>query len=182
MAHGNNTRVNIAVGGWTDSVYFSGAVATSSRRAKFVQSIVDIVNKYDLDGVDIDWCYPGTNGADGNQVSSSDTANMLKFLQALRAALPQKLLSTCTTQSAYVGADGSPLTDVSAFAKVLDHILVMNYDVWGASSTPGPNAPLRDDCPGSLQPGANMQSAIDTWTKAGMPASKILMGIPAYGY
>lgn len=27
-----------------------------------------------------------------------------------------------------------------------------------------------------------MQSAIDTWTKAGMPASKILMGIPAYGY
>ncbi|GAA5927503.1 hypothetical protein JCM3775_006001 [Rhodotorula graminis] len=182
MAHGNNTRVNIAVGGWTDSVYFSGAVATSSRRAKFVQSIVDIVNKYDLDGVDIDWEYPGTNGADGNQVSSSDTANMLKFLQALRAALPQKLLSTCTTQSAYVGADGSPLTDVSAFAKVLDHILVMNYDVWGASSTPGPNAPLRDDCPGSLQPGANMQSAIDTWTKAGMPASKILMGIPAYGY
>lgn len=78
--------------------------------------------------------YPGTNGADGNQVSSADTANMLKFLQAMRTALPQKLLSTCTTQSAYVGADGSPLTDVSAFAKVLDHILVMNYDVWGGAS------------------------------------------------
>ena len=58
MAHGNNTRVNIAVGGWTDSVYFSGAVSTSSRRTKFVQSIVDIVNQYNLDGVDIDWCVP----------------------------------------------------------------------------------------------------------------------------
>lgn len=82
----------------------------------------------------------------------------------------------------------------------------MNYDVWGgelnfrmpplrawkltklllsslaASSTPGPNAPLEDACSGSLQPTANMLSAIETWEKAGMPASKILMGIPAYGY
>ncbi|GAA6056603.1 hypothetical protein JCM3770_006662 [Rhodotorula araucariae] len=181
-AHGNNTKVNLAVGGWSDSVYFSGAVATSSRRTKFVQSIVNLVNQYNLDGVDIDWEYPGTSGADGNQISSSDTANLLKFLTELRAAMPTKLLSTCTTHQAYIGADGSPLTDVSAFAKVLDHILVMNYDVWGASSTPGPNAPLRDDCSGSLQPNANMQSSINSWTKAGMPASKILMGIPAYGY
>ncbi|BGP38961.1 hypothetical protein JCM10450v2_002918 [Rhodotorula kratochvilovae] len=181
-AHGNNTKVNIAVGGWSDSVYFSGAVASASRRTKFVQSIVKIVNDYNLDGVDVDWEYPGTSGAPGNQISSSDTANLLKFLKELREALPTKFLSTCTTHQAYIGADGSPLTDVSAFASVLDHILVMNYDVWGASSTPGPNAPLRDDCSGSLQPNANMQSAINLWTKAGMPASKILMGIPAYGY
>lgn len=45
--------------------------------------------------------------------------------------MPNKRLSTCTTQQAYIGANGSPLTDVSAFAKVLDNILVMNYDVWG---------------------------------------------------
>ena len=131
---------------------------------------------------------------------------MLLFLQELRVAMPNKRLSTCTTQQAYIGANGSPLTDVSAFAKVLDNILVMNYDVWGgesllsfhysyylletdsyvyspaASSTPGPNAPLENNCENSMQPNANMQSSIDAWTKAGMPASKILMGVPAYGY
>lgn len=58
----------------------------------------------------------------------------------------------------------------------------MNYDVWGASSTPGPNAPLSDACPNSNQPNANEASAIRTWTAAGMPASKILMGVPSYGY
>lgn len=60
--------------------------------------------------------------------------------------------------------------------------MVMNYDVWGASSNPGPNAPLSNLCPNSLQPTANMLSAIQTWSAAGMPANQILMGVPAYGY
>ncbi|GAA5944465.1 glycoside hydrolase family 18 protein [Sporobolomyces koalae] len=181
-AHGNGSKVLIAIGGWTDSKYFSTAVATSNTRKTFVANIKKMVDKYNVDGVDIDWEYPGTQGNDGNIVSSADTANMLLFLQALRKAMPDKRLSTCTTQQAYIGANGSPLTDVSAFGKVLDNILVMNYDVWGASSTPGPNAPLSDACPNSNQPNANMVSAIQAWTDAGMPASKILMGVPAYGY
>ncbi|GAA5950408.1 hypothetical protein JCM21900_003725 [Sporobolomyces salmonicolor] len=182
LAHGNNTKVLIAIGGWSDSEYFSNAVSSSSNRKTFVNNIVSMVNKYNVDGVDIDWEYPGTQGAAGNEVSTSDTANLLLFLKALRAALPNKRLSTCTTQQAYIGANGSPLTNVAAYAAVLDNILVMNYDVWGASSTPGPNAPLEDSCSGSMQPNANELSAIQAWTAAGMPASKILMGIPAYGY
>lgn len=51
-----------------------------------------------------------------------------------------------------------------------------------ASSTPGPNAPLSDACPDSNQPTANELSAIEIWTAAGFPASKILMGVPSYGY
>ncbi|GAA5956788.1 hypothetical protein JCM3765_005737 [Sporobolomyces pararoseus] len=181
-AHGNGSKVLIAIGGWTDSQYFSTAVATASTRKTFVSSIKSLVDKYNVDGVDIDWEYPGTQGNPGNIVSSADTANMLLFLQALRAAMPDKRLSTCTTQQTYIGSNGSPLKDVSAFADVLDNILVMNYDVWGASSTPGPNAPLSDACPNSMQPNANMVSAVKAWTDAGMPASKILMGVPAYGY
>ncbi|BGO90605.1 hypothetical protein NBRC10512v2_002857 [Rhodotorula toruloides] len=182
LAHAANTKVVIAIGGWSDSGYFSGAVSTSSRRKTFVNNIVAFVNKYNLDGVDIDWEYPGTQGAGSNEVSSSDTANLLSFLKLLRSSLPNKRLSTCTTQQTYVGANGSPIGDVSAYAQYLDAILVMNYDVWGASSTPGPNAPLENACTNSLQPTANMLSAIQTWEQAGMPASKILMGIPAYGY
>ncbi|BGP23731.1 glycoside hydrolase [Rhodotorula toruloides] len=182
LAHAANTKVVIAIGGWSSSGYFSGAVSTSSRRKTFVNNIVSFVNQYNLDGVDIDWEYPGTQGAGNNEVSSSDTANLLSFLKLLRASLPDKRLSSCTTQQPFIGSNGSPIADVSAYAQYLDAILVMNYDVWGASSTPGPNAPLEDACPNSLQPTANMLSAIQIWEKAGMPASKILMGIPAYGY
>lgn len=131
----------------------------------------------------VDWEYPGTTGADGNAVSTKDTANFLLLLKSLRSKLGSaKRISACVAQEAFIGADGSPLTDVSSFADELDAILVMNYDVWGASSTPGPNAPLSDACADSAQPDANEETAIKTWVAAGMPASKILMGVPAYGY
>ncbi|KAG8986506.1 hypothetical protein FRB90_003969 [Tulasnella sp. 427] len=58
----------------------------------------------------------------------------------------------------------------------------MNYDVWGSSSTPGPNAPLADGCHNSSQPLANAVAAVKSWTDAGMPASKLTLGLPAYGY
>jgi chitinase len=58
------------------------------------------------------------------------------FLQALRQALGAKAhITTCSTQRAFIGPDGSPITDVSAFAAVLDGVLVMNYDVWGGELT-----------------------------------------------
>ncbi|KAG6827754.1 hypothetical protein H0H92_010576 [Tricholoma furcatifolium] len=57
-----------------------------------------------------------------------------------------------------------------------------NYDVWGASATPGPNAPLGDLCGTSKQPQANAEAALKQWTAAGFPASKLLLGLPLYGY
>ncbi len=64
----------------------------------------------------------------------------------------------------------------------MTYVNIMNYDVWGASSTPGPNAPLGDLCGTSWQPQANAQAALKQWTSAGFPASKLLLGLPLYGY
>lgn len=87
-----------------------------------------------------------------------------------------------TAHNAFKGPTGAPLDDVSAHAAILDHILLMNYDVWGASENPGPNAPLDNACGNSLQPGASAKAGIDQWANAGMPLSKIVLGLPAYGY
>jgi chitinase len=59
----------------------------------------------------------------------------------------------------------------------------MNYDVWGSWSTGvGPNAPLNDTCaPPEAQQGSAV-SAIKAWHSAGMPRSKIVLGVPAYGH
>lgn len=54
------------------------------------------------------------------------------MLQDLRAALPAGALITLATQVwPFTGSNGSPLSNVSGFAKVIDWILIMNYDIWG---------------------------------------------------
>jgi chitinase len=51
-----------------------------------------------------------------------------------------------------------------------------------ASWNPGPNSPLSDGCHNSTQPNANAKATVQAWTKAGFPASKLVLGVPAYGY
>jgi chitinase len=51
-----------------------------------------------------------------------------------------------------------------------------------ASSHPGPNAPLSDACHNSQQPSQNAESAFASWTAAGFPPSKLVLGVPSYGY
>lgn len=180
--HAGGSKVCITIGGWTGSQYFSDAVKNSQNREVFASNIAAMVNEYGADGVDIDWEYPNQSGAPGNIISSTDSANLLTFLALLRTKFGNdKIISLATPTNVWIGANGSPLVDVSAYAKYVDHVLIMNYDVWGSSANPGPNAPY-STCEGSWQPGANAVAAIKAWKSAGMPANKIMLGLPAYGY
>lgn len=186
VAHAAGKKVRLSIGGWTGSVYFSPAVATAANRQVLAQAILAMYSKFGLDGIDLDWEYPGVKGADNNIVSSDDSANYLIFLQLLRKTLPPTaIISTATQVWPFAGPDGAPLPDISEFAKVLDWIMIMNYDIWGSSdgtTTPGPNAPLDAGCGYSDQPLANAYQAVKSWTTAGMPAKQIVLGLPAYGY
>lgn len=188
LGHEVGTNIVITVGGWTGSRYFSTAVGSAANRTKFINAITDIVTKYDLDGVDFDWEYPANQGIGCNVVSVNDTANFLELLKEIRAS--PKLAKTATLSAAtaitpFIGPDGNPLEDVSEFAKYLDYIEVMNYDIWGSwSATAGPNAPLNDTCVANnaTEKGGSAVSAIAAWTGAGFPADQIVLGVGAYGH
>ena len=148
------------------------------------------------------WEYPGKQGIGCNVVSPNDTANFLLFLQTLRSqeGAQNLIVSAAVADAPFVGPDGTPLSDVSEFTKVLDyigtlsatfiseltfvlshHTEVMNYDIWGSwDSTVGPNAPLDDSC-ATTQEGSAM-SAVKAWTSAGFPANKIILGVASYGH
>lgn len=180
--HAGNTKAVLSLGGWGGSTYFSPAVRTPASRATFIANIVSTYKQYGLDGIDLDWEYPGQAGA-GNQLDASDTANFQTFLQELRAALPEGALITAAVGfTPWQGSNGQPVASVARAAGVMDYVMIMNYDVWGSSSDPGPNAPLANLCGNSSQPGANAAAGVKAWSAAGMPRDKILLGIPAYGY
>ncbi|SNX87949.1 related to Chitinase [Melanopsichium pennsylvanicum] len=177
-----DTKAVLSLGGWGGSTYFSPAVRTAASRATFIRNINKYYTQYNLDGIDIDWEYPGQTGA-GNQLDPSDTANFQTFLTELRASLPQgALITAAVSHQPWISSSGQPVESVARAAASIDYIMIMNYDVWGSSSNPGPNAPLANLCGNSSQPGANAAAGVKAWSAAGMPRDKILLGIPAYGY
>ncbi|KII91199.1 glycoside hydrolase family 18 protein [Plicaturopsis crispa FD-325 SS-3] len=183
-AHGSShgTKVVLSVGGWGGSTYFSATMSSSANRTTFINALASAVSTYNLDGIDIDWEYPNSSGA-GNAYSSKDSANLLTFFKALRTKLgTSKIISAAVTDLPWLGADGNPLTDVSAYAAVMTYANIMNYDVNSSSSTPGANAPLGNLCGTSSQPTASAEAAFSQWTKAGFPAAQLLLGLPLYGY
>ncbi|EAU84887.2 chitinase [Coprinopsis cinerea okayama7 len=182
-AHLSRCKVKLSIGGWTGSKYFSTAVSTSQSRQLFASNILSVYSRYNLDGIDLDWEYPGHEGNRGNIYDHSDTLNFLDFLILLRDTLPPSARITVAAQTfPFTDQNGEPLSDSSPFASVLDWVLIMNYDTWGSSTSPGPNAPLYDACGNSTQPEASALSSYRSWTKSGFPASKLVLGVPAYGY
>jgi len=182
-AHTNGVDALLSVGGWSGSIYYSSAVGSAANRTIFVKAIVDLATKYNLDGIDFDWEYPNHQGIGCNVISDDDSANFLSFLQELRKdATGAKLILTVAAGSTpFAGTDGTPMTDVSAFAQVLNHVAIMNYDIWGSwSDTVGPNAPLNDTC-APVQAGSAV-SAVKAWTDAKFPASQLVLGVAAYGH
>ncbi|KAF8628575.1 hypothetical protein AX17_005971 [Amanita inopinata Kibby_2008] len=179
---GYDTKIVLSVGGWDGCSCWSNAVANEQNRDTLNAALVGVVDDFGLDGIDIDWEYPNSSGA-GNPFSSSDTSNLLELMKLLRSSLGEsKIISAAVTHHPWLGPDGNPLSDVSSFANVITYVNIMNYDVFGASSKPGPNAPLGNPCGTSHQAEATAQAALNQWTRAGMPANKLLLGLPLYGY
>jgi chitinase len=124
-------------------------------------------------GIDIDWEYPNSPGA-GNPYSAADSANLLALMKALRTSLgTSAIIAAAVSHLPWLGSNGKPLTNVKDYAAVMTYINIMNYDVWGASGTPGPNAPMGNLCGTSKQPQASAQAAVSQWKAAGFPANKV---------
>lgn len=180
-AHAKNSKVLLSLGGWGQSSGFSPSVATDTLRAKFVKSVRSVYDTYGLDGIDLDWEYPYSTAA--GTYAAYDTLNFQTFLQDLRQGLPSgAIITAAVAQAPWIASNGESVGNVARAAGALDYIMIMNYDVWGSSSTPGPNAPLADLCGNSTQPGASAAAAVKQWAAAGMPKSKMILGSPFYGY
>lgn len=181
-------RTLISVGGWTWSGQFSDIAATSAARKKFAASAVSFMRQYGFDGVDLDWEYPVAGGLAANAKRKEDKTNFTLLLSELRSQLDaaakadgREYLLTIATGAfpAYVNN-----VEIQKVASLVDWMNLMTYDFhgdWDESS--GHLSALYADSrgPGGKQATDNDDAVVSLYLQAGVPASKLVLGVPFYG-
>jgi GH18 family chitinase len=148
--HTKNVKVLISVGGWGWDQQFETLAASPESRSAFVQNLKTFVQDYQLDGADIDWEYPD---------AGESSENFLALIKELRAAMPDKLLTT-----AVVSYGDNALGIHPDSLALFDFINVMTYD--------GPDHATMDQ----------FEKGLAYWSGRGLPREKIVMGMPFYSH
>ena len=185
-------KLLISLEGKADDFAFD---ARPENRAAFVSSCVDIFLRGHLapgvsqprlfDGIDLDWEYP----------HGDDAANFLALVTDLRHAM--SAVRPGLRLSIAVGATPRmyEAVNIPAVAAQVDQVGVMNYDYhgpWNPSTdfiaplyTPDYTSPGGPANPAAVphNPYAgSVARSLDEWQAAGVPAPKLLLGLPFYGY
>ncbi len=175
-------RILISIGGWSWSHNFSDAVLTENSRRKFAQTSVAIVEQYNLDGVDIDWEYPGMRGED-NVFRTEDKEHFTLMFKTIREELDKLASKTGKTYQLTTALPCFPrlfeVTEMDKVAQYIDYVNIMAYDYYVAGDTAGHHSNLYPS--ESYEKEDSGDKAYNFYTKAGVPAEKLVLGIPFYG-
>ncbi|TDE16914.1 glycoside hydrolase family 18 protein [Dyadobacter psychrotolerans] len=174
-------KILISIGGWAWSENFSNAVLTDSSRKVFAKSSVEIIRKYNLDGVDIDWEYPGMAGEEGNVFRPEDKQNYTLMFEAIRKELDvfqkesskPKLLTTAV--AGFV--EWLDVTEMGKAQQYLDFINLMTYDLFQGDTVVHHASLYSSD---KYKTSKSADVAVKAFVKAGVPVEKLVMGLPFY--
>jgi chitinase len=186
-----HVKTLISVGGWTLSGPFSDVAFTQASRSKFTTSCVAFMLKYGFDGVDIDWEYPVGGGLESNKTRPADRQNYTLLLAELRTQLDEQGKKDSKHYLLTIAAPAGPRTyaniELDRIHRHLDWINLMSYDFHGGwSEQTNFNAPLfssskdttKDE---TVRKHFHVDSAVKGYLAAGVPAEKLVVGVPFYG-
>jgi chitinase len=175
--------VLVSVGGWGWSDSFSDMALTKASRDVFIASVTDYIERHQLDGLDIDWEYPGQAGST-NHFRPEDKYNFTLLLKELRKHFRQQQrgLHRPLYLTIAAGASSSYLahTEMDKVQQYIDTVNLMAYDYYEPGGPTGNHAPLFTDPDDPKKLSADR--SIHEFEQAGVPAEKIVLGVPFYGH
>lgn len=159
-AHQNNVKVLVSIGGGSAAsdpikTNFLKQITTAEKRVAFITKILAYINRFDLDGLDVDEEGPAIN------------SNYGAFIKQLADSLKPKGLLLTTA----VGWGNENIPN-SAF-QYFDFITLMSYDLTGTWDL---------NNPGQHSPYWYAQKMISDFKKRGAKKEQICLGVPFYGY
>ncbi|OWF56543.1 acidic mammalian chitinase-like [Mizuhopecten yessoensis] len=163
---------------------FDPVLASPYNMSRFINSTVPFLRKYDFDGFDLDWEFPGWNGRpDGQRHNFSVLTMGLRELfeeEARRTSKPRLLLTAAvSTANVMLG-----IYEFHILAKTLDYVNLMGYD-FNSFNLLKPfvyfNCPLKPESyDKELFVTNNLEWASQEWVRRGIPIEKMWIGMPTY--
>jgi chitinase len=180
-------KVILSVGGW-GADHFSDAALTHDSRAKFAASAIELIQTHSLDGIDLDWEYPGQPGP-GIKFREEDKQNFTLLLKELRRQMDQydhqqgprgdrhSILTIASADGDYFAH-----TEMDKLHEYLDWANIMAYDFYNsATKTAGHHAGLFAAGGAESTPYFAAHS-VEQHLAAGIPAHKLTLGMAFYGH
>lgn len=165
-------KVILGIGGYKKQG-FSEMCADKKKRKEFVTQCKNIINEYKLDGIDLDWEFPGTT-AGGHTASQNDAKNYGKLVKDLRKSLGKdKWISFYSNNS-------GKFIDFKLMVPFVDYVNVSGYNlaIPKEGQVPFHQSPLY---PSSTCGRWSISKSIAHHIELGVPREKILLGIPLFG-
>jgi spore germination protein len=158
------TLANVVQGNWVYQPVITNILYVPRIRAQHVAAIVALVERQHYAGIDIDY----------EDLGARDRGAFTAFITQLAAALHAKgkvLSVDLFAKPDNRGYDQRNLAqDYHAIGAVADQVRLMAYEYHWSTSAPGPIAPI------------SWVRAVLSYAKTQIPAKKIILGVPLYGY
>ncbi|KAF8537636.1 glycoside hydrolase superfamily [Trichophaea hybrida] len=170
--HHQHLKFILSVGGaGKGSENFAAVASDPQCRQRFAHSARELCITYGLDGIDIDWEHPS---------NTQQGQDYILLLDSLRRYLPAPYI---VTSALPCGEWALQHIALPIAAQYLDFINLMSYDFAGPwTDSSGHHAQLYTPrCPHNDSATTSCDSAISYVRSMGVPAYKIILGIPAYG-
>ncbi len=155
---------------------FSDLAKSDAYRKAFAEDCRTFCASWGIDGIDIDWEFPGLSWSGHKCDPEVDVENFTLLMKQLRETLGTRYL---LTYAGYVKdvqdieGGGRKYIDVAAVDPYVDYVNIMTYDI---ASAPQHQSALRDpDCYWDCE------RAVNAYIEAGVSTSKLVLGIPFYG-
>ncbi len=172
-AHKHNTSVVLTIT-QMDNWSIEALLNSQSARERAISQVVSLVKKRGIDGVNIDFEYSGG-------VSQLQRNEFSSFVDVLTSELHRAVPGGRVTVSVYALSVKNPnLYDIQKLGQVADGVFMMAYDFAVAGSESAtPTDPLYGYREGRYS--YDVSTAVADFLKL-MPAKKLILGVPYYGY
>lgn len=183
-------KVLASIGGWGGSDPFFHLANDPVHRAVLAASVQQFLRTHPaFDGVDIDWEHPGDNGAANGVAlgSPQDGQGYADLMSDLRRGLDRLAMETGRRYQLSTAVNpAARIVDCIHFQQAepsLDLIFMMSYDFYGPwTAQAGHHSALRSPAGVRLsQVDDSVEASVDHLLRAGIPASKLVVGVAMYG-